>query len=306
MSLRITQGMLHSQLIRNMNNNVNKLDQYQTMQSTGRKINKPSDDAVGITYALRYRSELSMNEQYQKNLDMAKSLVEHTDTTLGQIGDVLLRIKELTVQGLNGTNDGSPANAIGKELSQLYDQMVTLGNDHLNGRYIFNGQLTDQKPYPDETKAGDAQADTYLINYKFAAGVTIPINVTGEEVFGPPTGSPNDQGDNLFTVIKGLADAFNANPSDTSTARSLLDKLEQRFQKVLDVRSDVGARANRIGLIDNRLKDLDLNLNELSGKTEDADMAEVIMNLKMAENVYQASLSTGAKVIQPTLVDFLR
>lgn len=303
MALRITQGMMHSQLLRNINNNVSKLDNYQTMQSTGRKINKPSDDAVGITYALRYRSELSMNEQYQKNLDMAESLVEHTDTTLGQIGDVILRVKELTVQGLNGTNEGSPMSAIGKELRQLYDQIVTLGNDHLNGRYIFNGQQTDQKPYTATTPGTDS-ADTLVTNYKFSAGVMIPINVTGNEVFGPPTGSAEDQGDNLFTVIKGLADAFDA--SDATTARPLLEKLEQRFQKVLDVRSDVGARANRIELLNNRLQDLDLNLNELSGKTEDADMSEVIMNLKMAENVYQASLSAGAKVIQPSLLDFLR
>ncbi|TCZ76842.1 flagellar hook-associated protein FlgL [Paenibacillus albiflavus] len=304
MSLRVTQGMLHSQMLRNINNNVGRLDKYQEMQSTGRKINKPSDDAVGITYALRYRSEISMNEQYQKNLDMAKSLVEHSDTTLGQIGDVLLRVKELTVQGVNGTNLGSPMKAIATELEQLYQQMVSLGNDQLNGRYIFNGQFTDKLPYPDGVLPQDAQSDPQLINYKFAAGVTIPINITGNEVFGPPVGSAGDQGDNMFAVIKGLADAFNSD--DTATASSLLVKLEQRFQKVLDVRSDVGARANRIDLIDNRLKDLDLNLNELSGKTEDADMAEVIMNLKMAENVYQASLSTGAKVIQPSLVDFLR
>lgn len=301
--LRITQGMMHSQLLRNINNNLNKLDTYQTMQSTGRKINKPADDPVGITYALRYRSEIAMNEQYQKNMDTAQALLDHADTVLGQIGDVVNRAKELTIKGLNGSNSAASLEAIGQELAQLYDHMVSLGNDQLNGKYIFNGQFTDQQPYTKE-HAGTEQSDTESIIYKFAAGVTVPVNVTGNDVFGPPTGSPQDEGDNLFSVLKGLADAFLTN--NASAATPLLDALNTRADKALNVRSEVGARANRLNFIDNRIKDLDLNLNALSGKTEDADMAEVIMNLNISQNVYQASLSAGARVIQPSLLDFLR
>ncbi|RKP47381.1 flagellar hook-associated protein 3 [Cohnella endophytica] len=290
-------------MLRNINTNLHKLDNYQNMESTGRKINKPSDDPVGITYALRYRSEIAMNEQYQKNMDTAQASLQHVDTVLGQVGELINRVKEITVQGLNGTNSPTALSAIGQEISQLYNHLVSLGNDQLNGKYIFNGQFTDKQPYT-VANAGTEQTDTESIDYKFAAGVTVAVNITGDEVFGVATGSPGDTGDNLFSVFKGLANAFNSN--DPNAATPLLESLNSRADKLLNARADIGARTNRLEFIDNRIKDLDLNLNELSGKTEDADITDVIMKLNMSQNVYQASLSVGAKVIQPSLLDFLR
>lgn len=298
---------MHAQLLRNVNNNLNRMDTNQNVVSTGKKINRPSDDPVGITYALRYRSELSINEQYQKNIDSAKSVVDHTDTTLSQLTDILQRATELTVQGVNGTNPQSALNAIAQEMSQIYEQAVTIGNDTFNGKSIFNGQFTDKLPY---TKAGapSEQTDTQKIVYQFAAGVTIPINVTGDEVFGTANPAPPATAttpDNLFTVLRGLQQAFTA-PANQANAKILMGQLSSRLDKVLDVRAEVGARANRIDLMESRMKDLNQNITALDAKTEDADMAETITNLKQDENVYQASLSVGSKIIQTSLLDYLR
>ncbi|NQX70115.1 flagellar hook-associated protein FlgL [Paenibacillus alba] len=298
MTVRVTQSMMHSQLLRNVNNNMGRMETNQNILATGKKINKPSDDPVGITYALRYRSELSINEQYQKNVDMASSQVEHTDTILGQVGDIVQRANELVTRGLNGTNPQSALDAIAKEIGQIYEQAVTLGNDQLNGKYIFNGQKTDIQPYTSAGAATETTDSGKLIS-QFAAGVTIPLNVTGSEVFGQTTDS-----DNLFSVLKGLQTAFSA--GDQATAKSLYDEFGTRITKILEVRSEVGARANRLDLINNRIKDLDLNLNSLDATTEDADMAETITKLKSDESVYQASLSVGAKIIQPSLLDYIR
>ncbi|WP_152396368.1 flagellar hook-associated protein FlgL [Paenibacillus guangzhouensis] len=295
MSIRVTQGMMTNQLMRNVTKNYNNMNKYQENLSTGRKINKPSDDPVGITYALRYRSELTMNEQYQKNMDSAKSFVEHTDTIMGQINDVLQRASELTVKGVTGTNPQSALDAISAEMGGIFDTLLVLGNDQMNGKFIFNGQKTDQMPY----STGGESTDTQKVNFQSAAGVIIPINITGNEVFGENT----DQ-DNMFTIIKSLQTAFKN--GDQSTAVSLMDKLQSRMDKFLDMRSEVGARSNRIDLMDSRLKDLSLNLTDLSSKTEDADMAETIIKLQSQESIYQASLSSGAKIIQPSLLDYLR
>ncbi|MDQ0891967.1 flagellar hook-associated protein 3 FlgL [Paenibacillus sp. V4I9] len=308
MVLRVTQGMIQSQLLSNISNNVKRMSVSQNQLATGRKINKPSDDPVGITYALRYRSEISINDQYQRNIDAAKSAVDHTDTVLSQINDVMQKAKELTVQGLNGTNPQSALDAIGIEMGQLYETAVGLGNDQLNGKYTFNGQFTDKQPYNVATASSD-QTDDQKINFQVSAGISIPINQTGNEVFGAPDTVANPNNDNLFKILKGLQNAFSPTPPATANlavAKNLLSDLTNRFDKFLTVRSEVGARANRIDLMDNRIKDLDVNLTELSSKTEDADMAETITKLKTDENVYQASLSTGAKIIQPSLIDFLR
>ncbi|WP_088833311.1 flagellar hook-associated protein FlgL [Paenibacillus tyrfis] len=295
MPLRVTQGMMQSQLLRNLSNNVKRMSNTENELTTARKLNKPSDDPVGITYALRYRSELSINEQYQKNIDFAKSSVDHTDTVLGQINDIIQRASELTVKGVSGTNPQDALNAIAKEIGSLFDEVITLGNSQMNGKYIFNGQFTDKKPYT----TGTESTDTAEIKYEFSAGVVIPINITGNEVFGEGT-----ENDNLFTVLKGIQNAFVS--GDQATARDFMEKLKVRQDKFSQVRSEVGARANRIDLMDNRLKDLEMNLTSMSSKTEDADMAETMIRMQRDENVYQASLSSGAKIIQPSLLDYLR
>lgn len=292
MSLRVTQNMVSSRLMRNLSANYERMGESQNQLSTGRKINKPSDDPVGITYALSYRSETAMTEQYQRNIDVANSYVDQTDTVLTQVNDMLQRVNELTTKGLNGTNPQTALDAIAKELGEIHEGMIEAGNSQINGKYIFNGQKTDQKPYT----TGGETTDTAQIEYQLGMGVTAPINVIGNDVFGTGTSS-------LFSIVKGLQTAFET--GDQTSAQSLYDQLKTGMNSFSEVRSEVGARSNRIGLMENRLKDLNTSLTDLTSKTEDADIAEVITKLQIDQNVYQASLSTGAKIIQRSLVDYL-
>lgn len=147
MSGRVTQSMMNTQLIRNLNLNMSRMDNLQNQLSTGRRINKPSDDPVGISYSMRYRSELAANDQYQKNVDSAISWLENTDKTLGQVGDVMHRMRELAVKAANGTNPQMALDAIKEEIGQLQSQLVDIGNTDFNGKFIFNGQMTNVAPY---------------------------------------------------------------------------------------------------------------------------------------------------------------
>ena len=94
---RVTQNMLNTQFMRNLNTNLTRVQKLQDQLSSGRKINKPSDDPVGISFALRYRSELERNEQYQRNVDSALSWLSYSDKILGQAGDIIQRARELAV-----------------------------------------------------------------------------------------------------------------------------------------------------------------------------------------------------------------
>lgn len=306
--MRVTNNMLSSQLLLNLNRNAQQMNNTQTQLATGRKINKPSDDPVGITYSLRYRAELSSNEQYQKNVDSAVSWLEFNDTVMSQSGDVMQRMRELIVQASTGTNPQSALDSINEEMNQLKEQMVDIANSKLNGKYIFNGETYDIKPYDfpkaidgslDTTNAGSVLTDPGKINFIVGEAVQLPINVTGNEVFGSDT-----EGDNVFvifnTVIQALTDGNQKGLSDQ------LDVIDSRVSKMLAIRSEIGAKTNRVDLMMGRLDDLGINLTELQSKVEDADFAELAMQSKIQENIYNASLSTGAKIISPTLVDFLR
>jgi flagellar hook-associated protein 3 FlgL len=311
MAGRITQSMMNIQLQRNLNNNLMTMSKYQEQMATSRKINKPSDDPVGMSYALRYRSELAATDQYQENVDSSVSWLDFTDTMLNQAGDVLNRVRELAVQGANGSNSVSALDAIKKEVVQLTQQLVTIGNSQFNGKHVFNGQVTDAAPYSNMierdplsnnayvVQAKNSSTDSAEINYEIATGVRMAVNVPGDRIFGNPA-----EPDNFFNIMEKLINGLDQ--GNLQGISSTIGNFDSRMDKFLGVRSDVGAKINRISLSEDRLKDISTNLQALQSKTEDVDMAELITNMKTNENVYQASLSVGSRIITPSLLDFLK
>ncbi|TDL65263.1 flagellar hook-associated protein FlgL [Paenibacillus amylolyticus] len=306
--MRITNNMLSSQLLLNLNRNAQQMNNTQTQLATGRKINKPSDDPVGITYSLRYRAELSSNEQYQKNVDSAVSWLDFNDTVMNQAGSVVQRLRELTVQASTGTNPQSALDSINEEVKQLKEQLIDISNSKLNGKYIFNGETYDVKPYDfptnsdgslDTTNAASVVTDKGKINFIVGESVQLPINVGGNEVFGTGT-----EDDNLFVIVNTIMKALT--DGDQKELSDQLENIDSRTDKMLAIRSEIGAKTNRVDLMMGRLDDLGINLTDLQSKVEDADYAELAMQSKIQENIYNASLSAGAKIISPSLVDFLR
>ncbi|MDR6726536.1 flagellar hook-associated protein 3 FlgL [Paenibacillus amylolyticus] len=306
--MRITNNMLSSQLLLNLNRNAQQMNNTQTQLATGRKINKPSDDPVGITYSLRYRAELSSNEQYQKNVDSVISWLEFNDTVMNQAGSVLQRLRELTVQGSTGTNPQSALDSINEEVKELKEELIDISNSKLNGKYIFNGETYDIQPYDfpknpdgtsDTTNVATVVTDKGIINFVVGESVQLPINVNGNEVFGSGT-----EKDNLFVTANNIMKALTE--GDTEELAKQLDNIDTRMNKMLAIRSEIGAKSNRVDLMLGRLDDLNINLTNLQSKVEDADYAELAMQSKIQENIYNASLSAGAKIISPSLVDFLR
>lgn len=298
MSLRITQGMMNTQLMRDLNRNLGRMQKLQEQMNSGMKINRPSDDPVGITYGLRYRSELSTNEQYKGNVSMTNSWLEHTDSLLSQTEGIFHRLKELTVNASTDSNPDEARDAIHKEIKELREQLLDIANSRLNGKYVFNGQLTDQPPYTSDNAANDV-TDATLIPLELGTKVQVPINLSGNEIFGEPGAE-----DNAFQIIDQLLISLeNGEVEDIGNA---LDKIDSRLDQILSMHAEVGARMNRVELIESRLKDLEINLETMQSKVEDANYHELLIQSKINESIYQASLSVGAKIITPTLVDFLR
>lgn len=303
--MRVTQSMLNRQMLQNLQSNNERMDKYQDMLSSGKRINKPADDPIGVSYSMRYEAQLNRNTQYLRNLDAARSSIDITESVVSKVNDVLQRSKELAVQGSNGTVPLEAKQSIATEIDQLTEELVQLGNSKFNGKYIFNGQMTDKPPYT-LANADTQNTDNRDIVLTIADGTNMITNTSGDKVFGKgvdAAGNPQEP-DNVFAILKKLSTALKAN--DGVTTGQTVALIETRLDKIQSAWADIGARSNRIDLVENRLKDAEVNLSELKSKVEDADMAEVITQLKMAENVQRSSLATGARVLQPSLVDFLR
>lgn len=311
--MRITNNMMIANMTRNLGNNMSRLSKYQNQLDTGKKIQVPSDDPVVAARALKMRTDVSKVEQYQKNLGDAQSWLDATDVTLGKIGDVLQKARELTEQAANGTNTPEETQKIGLELKQLRAQVIHLSNSTYAGRYMFSGYKTDQKLIGDD-ETDTANFGKYLIDvdsnaerifYEIGVGDSININIAGADLFsnGAGTSAAGAVPDMLQMFDSVIADMDAGNFQQLSNSLSTFDT---QISNVLRCRADVGARQNRVDLsIDRMSMDL-VNFTDLMSKNEDIDVAETIMNLKNEENVYQASLAGGARIIQQTLVDFLR
>ncbi|MGV2884501.1 flagellar hook-associated protein FlgL [Paenibacillus taichungensis] len=302
MAIRVTTGMMSTQMLSNLNRNLNRMDNMSNQISTGRKINKPSDDPVGVTYALRYRAELSSNEQYQTNTDAAVSWLDTTDSNMQQALDVMKRLKELAIQGSNGTLSGSDLEAVNLEVDELKNHLVDIGNTQIRGKYIFNGQTYDQMPYQlsgGVTDFADVETDNGGVIYSISQQVTFQINTSGNEFFGSITDT-----DNIFRIIDNLSAALNS--EDQAGISQQLENIESRSNKMQAALSEVGARSNRIELVQNRLLDQNLNFTTLQSKTEDADVASLMIQATSAQTIYEASLKSSAQIMQPSLMDFMR
>jgi flagellar hook-associated protein 3 FlgL len=302
MSIRVTQNILNSNMLFNLQRNNKTMETYQDQLSTGKKINKPSDNPVTAVRGMFYRSSLSEIEQYKRNLDHGLSWMTSTDEALNEVTEVVQRVRELTVQGLNGTNDETSRSAIAEEINQLKNHLGEIANTQFSGKYIFAG--TDIKNPPFDTDANIANSTKEFRNdnpelLELEAGFksNIQINVRGIDIFN------NQDIGGLFNVLTDIVDQFrNSNENNSDH----LKKLDNQIDNILRERAELGARMNRIELAMSRIDGIEVSTTNLLSKEEDVDIAQVIVNLKAQENVQRAALSAGARIIQPSLVDFLR
>lgn len=278
------------------------MEKYQNQLSSGKKITKPSDDPVTVVRGMVYRSSLNDIDQYKRNAADGTSWLTTTDDALNEVTSVVQRVRELTVQGINGTNDPSARNAIAAEINQLKDHLGEVANTDIAGKYVFAG--TDVKTPPYRADPNDANSQKSFLNtnskslkVQVGQASSIPINIPGTNVFN------NDKNGGIFKVLDGIIADFN---SPNGSTRDHLAELDKQIDNILEQRSEVGARMNRLDLSASRLDGLEVSTTSLLSKEEDADISQVITDLKTQESVQSAALSTGARIIQPSLVDFLK
>ena len=306
---RVTNNMLVNDLRRNMNTNMYQLEKYNRQLATTRKLNKPSDNPAGLIKSLSLRTDITESEQYLRNIGEVINYMETTDSALNDIGSVLHRVRELTVKAANSTNDQTARDAIADEIKELTDQLKIVTNTTYGSKYIFGGSNVTEKPYQEDAGNLVWVGNDEGLEVEISTGIKFQYNVTNDsmrnffiDIDNTDPASPVDKG--IFAVLDKLEQDIRS--GDLPEVDAALGKLDEKMTDLLTAHSTIGAKVNRLELQQNRLEGTRISFTDLLSQNEDADMAEVIMNLKMQENVYRSSLAAGARIIQPTLIDFLR
>lgn len=303
--MRITNTMLMNNMTGYISKNLGRMEKYQYQLATGKKIQMPSDDPVVAARALKLRTDVAEIEQYQKNVEDAKSWLDITETAVGNIGDIMSRVRVLTVDASNSTKTPDDLAKIKQELQQLKTQLTHVANTTYAGRYIFSGYQTD-KPLMDENGVYQINAaNSEQIKFEVGIGDDMNVNVPGGDLFNNP--SADATSGSTSSLVQCIDDLIaNIDAADYTQISASLGTIDENIKNILRVRADIGARQNRLDLTANRLESDSLNFTDLMSKNEDVDEAETIMNLTNEENVYRASLAGGARIIQTSLVDFIK
>lgn len=319
--MRITNRTMNNTLLSNLNSGLTRLDRLNNQLGSKKQINVPSDNPVKAGIILRTSSSIRETEQFIRNNGSAEAWLDSSDIVLKDIISVIHRAKELGIQGASSQLDETSRKALADEVAQLHDGVLQLANSTHGGRFLFAGQYTQTKPFEadphhngtglpnvlflpqlketDGTPRFDLEGnplyrnDAMSVDFEIGVGVTMGVNLEGEKLFAP-----------IFSALQGLYSDLSQPQPDSNS--SVLSDLDQALDGVLQQVSELGGKQNRVELAKERLTDLKLNLTKILSEEADLDYAEAIMELKMEEFAYRTALSVGARIIQPTLVDFLR
>ncbi len=317
--MRITNKTLSNNMIRSLNAALGQLDKYQKQLASGKRVSLPSDDPASVGSIMSLRTSLVETEQYLDNVEHAYSWLDSTDMVFASITNVLHRAKELTVYAATETLSDGDRQAIASEVEQLFDNVLQLANSTHGGKYLFAGQKNTTIPYVrNSDNPGDPEYFTIIYQGGFKddaqdqASMNVRINSNASlsiNVFDSYENEAGELVEDLFMPIFSILETtFNrVKDSDIKAlTEENLAEIEGALDKVLSHRAVVGAKVNRIELSKERLQDLKINLSRLLSNAQDVDVAEVIMQLKVEENIYRSALAVSARIIQPSLVDFLR
>lgn len=327
--MRVTQSMLSSNMLRNLSSSYSKMGVLQEQINTGKKISRPSQDPVIAMKGIGYRSDLNRVEQFERNLGEVNNWLDSSDDALDKVGLAMHRVRELIIDANNDTKTPDDRDKIAKEIEQIKLQIGDLANTKVGDKFIFSGTKTFSPLY-DETKIVPTPPPTVpptvptpvptpiapydingfldlsnLINtgieeeviIEINAGVELKVNINGVGIF-------SDIGNMMRQIQDALEhEKITGNKGDYD---KFLEDIDGCTDSVLTARSDIGARQNRVEMMENRLSSQNLIVTKQMSDNEDVEYEEAITDLITQESIHRAGLAVGSRIIQPSLVDFLR
>lgn len=311
--MRVTQSMMMGTFLKNLNNNLAKMSDLQMQNATNRRMLRLSDDPVALLSALQVRERISSITQYSKNIDQAGLWLNQAESSLKEINAIAVNAYEAVVQGATETMSQEDRDILASKIVQMRDQLLNACNSKMNSQYVFGGYNTTTQPFTVDAAGnilyngvdmvtGDpadlaALQDDQMQFEMASGGLYMNVSFTGVDILGTGT-------DNLYYILDSLYnDLMGGAPVTDISAYS--DVLLGKQSEIMGRVADIGARTNRLTLLQTRYEDDLVSYKAAKSKIEDADLAEVVMKYSMAEAVYTASLNAGAGIIQHTLLDYL-
>lgn len=304
--MRVTNNIMTDSLVRYLTAQNEALYERQTIIASQKRINKPSDDPIGMGKVLDYRQTLASIEQYQTNIQSGKMRLDITEIHLDLVDDLLLMVRAMAQTEAGGTAQSRQLAA--EEVKMLYDQVLDLTNSKLNDNYMFSGYQTKTAPFSrDDTQA--TTFDKFTVTYNGDAGDArfivahnseITIDTDGRPLFHNAAGGGLNIFDAMRDLIVGLEN------DDTAVISAQGGMMDQARIQINNIRAANSPILYQLETTENHWQNYKPKIQELLGREEEADITQAVVELQSIELAYQTTLATAARLIQPGLINFLK
>lgn len=301
-AVRVTQGMMVARSLNDLGLQTQRLLNLQEQLSTGLRVNSPSDSPLAARRAVNIRSAIAKAKQYQSNASTAGPTLSESTASLQTVLSAVQRARVLALEGSTGTNSQVQMDQIASEVNQLVESVLEETNHQTNQRYVFGGTRTLNAPFVATRDSSDKVTSVAYtgndesINIAVGDGSTVKINATGQSAFL----STQD----IFQTLIGIRDDLQSG-NKTSLQTTRLTELTDTQNQLLVSIAGLGAVQNRLDRVSSNM-DTSIQENTVAlSDNIDGDYAETVINLNAQSNAYTAALNVAARVIQPTLLNFL-
>ena len=285
-----------------------KLTQTQAQLAQGKQVINASDAPDQAATIQRLKSILNRQDSYQSSLNTVKNRLQGEESTLQSVSDLLVRAKEVAVQGANDTLNPGDRKGLATEMKALRDQMLSLANTKdSNDNFLFAGSRVKQQAFAENSSGVPVyRGDQTRMNVRVGEQRSIPINRTGTGAFVSVNRTDTDGttiGVGFFKVMDDLiAGLNNSKGADVSRGVGELDNLQLGVSLA---RAEVGTNLNVVDQQTSVIEDMTLNLKTTLSSIEDLDYASAITKMNQQMLSLEAAQASFAKVSQLNLFNFI-
>lgn len=296
MTYRIASQNVKNNLTDRINTQRSRIALLQERVTTGKRINRPSDDPAGAAAVIKLRTSQTEIDQYKRSAAFADQKLTGSDTALSSYENILERVRTLTVQGLADTTTQEGKNAIATEIDSLRTRILNVANSKYNDEYLFGGSRQSSPPFDPSTAAPNATPATAQYIQIEPGANAIPVGVTAEAVFSDATATIFQDLTAAVTALRGTG-----NPTaDRTTLEGTMARLAVYRDRVSQAHAQIGASMNNTELAQSRLTDDSLSYQDRIDKIEGDDFAASAVELAQTQSALEATLQVAANTGKKT------
>jgi flagellar hook-associated protein 3 FlgL len=291
---RVTEAATSARTLAGLQAAQSRGERLRDQVTTGKQLSKPSDSPVGAVSAMEIRSDMAARARFARSAADGQARLGTAENALNSASTLLSDVRDRVLQGMSAPAVGDPAarEAIATEIASLRDSLLSVTNTTYLGRPVFGGTTSGERAFAD---SGAYVGDTGQVRRRVADGVQVRVDVPAT-VFG--TGD-----DQVFAVLDSVITGLRTDPT---TLSGDLDRLDSTLRSVSTELAAVGTRYSQLVSASDAIETQSIALNSRLSEIEDVDLARAVIDLQTQNVGYQAALAATARIVQHSLMDFLR